>query len=141
MSRARWLLIAALLAGCGAPSVAEPPAIRYGEAGCATCRMLINEERFAAALRTATGEAEVFDGIGCLLQYQVAHPGRATRVWVHDYESGRWLPSEQAFFVHSPELVTPMGDGLIAVTARPRADALASTLHGRVMTWDQVSHK
>lgn len=125
------LAVVAVIGGCAPSAVDGPPTIRYGETACAQCRMLISEDRFAAAAKTHDGELQTFDGIGCLLRYAAEHPGAVERSWVHDYESARWLDAQDAFVVRSQELTTPMGDGVIAVSTQEQADRLAQALHGR----------
>ena len=132
-------ILALLTVGCQAPRANQPPQIRYGEETCVFCGMLINEERFAAALTTATGETKTFDDIGCLL-HDFAEQDRATmRVWVHDYGSGRWLEAPHAVFVHSDDVPTPMGGGLFAFSTQEVAEQFAREVHGTVMRFGQLS--
>ena len=126
-------------AGCQAPRADQPPQIRYGEETCAFCGMLISEERFAAALTTATGEPKIFDDLGCLL-HALTHRDRSMgRVWVHDYRSGRWLEAPRAVFVHSDDVPTPMGGGLVAFSTQEAAEQFARESRGTVMRFSQLS--
>ena len=109
--------IAVLLAcaGCGAdPS--RPPSIRYGEEACARCRMIISDDRFAAALVTSGGETLKFDDIGCLVDHEAGRqspPG--TTYWVRDSAGGDWLDARAATYVRSVTVPSPMGYGLKAL--------------------------
>lgn len=131
-------LAAAVLlpAGCGGAD--GPPTVRYGQEGCARCRMIINDDRFAAALVTTDGDGLKFDEVGCLIEYRTAHPDSARAEWVRGYQTGQWHDARQAFFVHGPKLHTPMGSGLAAVPGREQADALAAELGGRVLRYDEL---
>ena len=133
-----WVLSGLVAAGCAASSV-DPPAIRYGESACAECRMLINEARYAAAAVTRTDEPVVFDSTECLLRFLRRNGTSMARVWVHDYGADRWLVSDEAFYVVSPELTTPMGQGVVATASAPEADRLAGTVHGRVLRFAQLA--
>ena len=125
---------AALAAGGCAGGVPDgPPAIRYGEAACEACRMLVSEPRFAAAARASDGEPLVFDSIGCLLRYEQARAVVVRHRWVHDYETGQWVDAAEAWFVHSRDLMTPMGDGVVALADQARAEALAAGHRGRIL--------
>lgn len=129
------VLLAAAAAGCGADG---PPVVRYGAEECAHCRMIVNDDRFAAAVVLPTGEARKFDEVGCLIDFLKGQPD-AKGVWVRGYRTGAWHDARQAFFVHGPKLHTPMGSGLAAVPARADADALAAELGGRVLRFDELS--
>ena len=133
---AAWLC--AVVAGCSGATEDRPPSLRFGEEACDHCRMLINEDRFAAALVTADGETRKFDEIGCLLEYQAKAPTPVRRCWVRCYSSSQWLDARQAFFVHSPQLHTPMGCGLAALPTFAKARELADELHGRIARFDEL---
>ena len=131
--------LSVLMVGCQAPRSNQPPEIRYGEETCAFCGMLISEERFAAALATATGETETFDDVGCLLHVFTRQDRSMAHVWVHDYSSGRWLEAPHAVFVHSDQVPTPMGGGLFAFSTQEAAEQFAREVHGTVRRFGQLS--
>ena len=106
------MLLVAFLAGCGG-AAEGPPRIRYGRDTCAECRMIIADERFAAAARE-DGRALKFDDIGCLFAYRKSHPA-AEAGWVRDSSSGRWIESAAAQFVVRKDLATPMVYGITAI--------------------------
>ena len=97
-----WLIAAGLLAGCQPVDASRPPTIRFGEEACASCRMIISDERFAAALVTAAGDALKFDDIGCLIEHEADPVRPDVACWVRDFRSREWLDARQATFVHSP---------------------------------------
>ena len=117
-------VLAILFAGsaCCPQSADTAPRIRYGSDVCDECGMIVSEERFAAAIVSSSGgEVRRFDGIGCLLRFREKNTQENERVWVHDYEGGQWIHAKQAFFVSNPEIITPMGDGLIAFSSETSA--------------------
>jgi copper chaperone NosL len=130
-------LVAAFLVPAGCEDDG-PPTVRYGQEGCAHCRMIVNDDRFAAALVTPAGDALKFDEVCCLVDYLAANPNAAKAEWVRGYRSGQWHDPRQALFVHGPRLQTPMGSGLAAVPTREQADALAAELNGRVLRYDEL---
>lgn len=131
------LLVACIpAAGC---STDGPPEVRYGLEACAHCRMIVNDDRFAAALLTPAGEARKFDEICCLIDFLVEHPDAGRKVWVRGYQSGRWLEAREAFFAFGPKLQTPMGSGLAAVATKEEAEALAAEWSGKVLRFDGLS--
>ncbi len=131
-------LIGSLLLGCRSPQLDKPPDIRYGEDACDRCRMIISEARFAAAYVTRQGETRRFDDIGCMVQYHQEHAEEVAVFWVHDFETEEWLRADQAFFVRSAAVHTPMGYGIVAVGEESRADRWAASLQGEVLTWSEL---
>jgi copper chaperone NosL len=133
------VLLAILLVSCQPrPSLDAPPEIRYGEDTCDLCHMIINEARFAAAYVTRQGEARRFDDIGDLLAYHAAHAEEVAAFWVHDYDTEEWLRAEQATFVVSDAFHTPMGHGIVAVADAARAQELAASTGGEVVSFSAL---
>ena len=127
-----------LVAGCAGSSTRTPPPIRYGESACAECRMLINEARFAVTAVTSSDEPVAFDSIECFVRSLQRDGQRLAHMWVHDYAGSRWIPADEAFYVISAELATPMGQGVVAVGSASAARALAAQVHGREGTFAQL---
>jgi copper chaperone NosL len=142
IDRRRLLVGAAALAlvGCGGSADAsKPPKIDYGHDTCERCRMIISEERQAAALVAGDGKKTLFDDTGEMIA-TVQENGLASgqRVWVHDYGSEAWIDGTKALFVAGPEIMTPMGTGLVAFKERSAADELAASHEVTPLTWDEV---
>lgn len=105
-----------LLTGCRPVDLSQPPVIRYGEEACAHCRMIIGDERFAAAIVSSEGDTSKFDDVGCLVEYSAEHPpGGEVAYWVRSTAGAEWLKADQAAYVHGPEIHSPMGYGLSAL--------------------------
>ncbi len=132
------LLLTAAACGSGSPE-AKPPEIAYGQDVCDHCGMLISDERFAAGYVTAGGETRRFDDIGDLLAYDAERGEDVAAYWVHDYDTAGWLRAEDAWFLSTPGVTTPMASGLVAFAERSRADGLAASDGGVVMQWDELS--
>ena len=108
------LFVALVTAGCSAKADG-PPAIQVDRTACVHCTMLVSDERFAAAYETAAGESRVFDDIGCLLEAARHEPQAETlRFWFHDALTSQWIRGEEAVFVKSDRIKTPMGGGILA---------------------------
>jgi len=120
---AAWI---GFLGGCGA-DLDRPPTVRYGEEACAHCRMIISDDRFAAAIVTRGGESLKFDDVGCLVQReadQSTPPGSI--YWVRDFDGGGWLDARSASYVRSAKVNSPMGYGLTALS--PQSSIAAPVL-------------
>jgi copper chaperone NosL len=118
-----------------------PPDIRYGEDVCDECGMLIAEEGFAAAYRTADGTARRFDDIGNMLAYDARRREEVLVYWVHDYHTRAWLRAPNAFFVSSPDLITPMGHGLTAFGTQAGAEEFAARSGGEILSFDALRQR
>ena len=105
-----------LIAACGTSATASgPPDINYGRDVCFECGMIISEARFASAYRTAADAEMLFDDIGGMLKYGHATGEIATaEAWVHDYETEEWVAAEQAYFIVTQSVATPMAFGILA---------------------------
>ncbi len=141
MKRIGFLLCITLLqvvSGCGGGSNADaPPKIAYGRDECAECGMIINDERYAAALRVIVGgraQDLLFDDIGDMLDYEREHAGQVdvTRRYVHDFEERVWTSASDARFLRNERYHTPMGSGIIAFAAEPAAEKRQASDGGRV---------
>lgn len=128
--------VAVAAAGCGGDG---PPNVRYGQEECSHCRMIVNDDRFAAAARTPAGDSLKYDDVCCLVGQAADQPDRVARKWVRGYRSGRWHDADAVFFVYGPKLHTPMGSGLAAVEAQAEADALAAEWGGRVLRFHELN--
>jgi copper chaperone NosL len=128
-----------LLAACGGgPDLDEPPDIHYGEDVCDRCLMIINEARYAAAYVKTDGEARRFDDIGGMVAYIDEAADEVTVFWVHDYDTEEWLKADEAFYVESDDLVTPMGFGLVAFADRSRAEVWAAEQAGILRSYSEM---
>lgn len=133
MTRRGCILVigAALQAvACGA-GADGPPAIEVDRSSCAHCGMLISERVYAAAYTVPGSQPGAFDDIRCLLQAVAREPDPgAARYWFHDAQTATWIGGDEAVFVASPDLRTPMGGGLVAYRDRAAARAAAARLSG-----------
>jgi copper chaperone NosL len=126
------------LVGCAI----EPQTIHLGEDECSYCRMRISDPQFAAQLLTSRGRAYKFDAIECLAAFDVEATVAAEAVhsrWVLDFrEPGRWLRAEQAHYLQSEQLRSPMA---LNFSAYPNAGAAAegSEEHGgELLRWEEL---
>lgn len=141
-----WSLIIVLcslcivLAACSAgPGEVQPPEIHYGEDVCDACGMLISDAKFAAATAEEDGAAHQFDDIGDLVSYYAKHADAKVKAYfVHDYPSEKWLRAENAYFVQSDQIQTPMAHGIAAYADRAAAEAAAQKYGVKVMTFGEL---
>jgi copper chaperone NosL len=132
------MITVAVLVGCLPSNSNRPPTVRFGEEACDSCRMIISDERFAAALVTATGDALKFDDIGCLVEHEAGQFRPDVTYWVRDSRSGEWLNAREATFVHSPGISSPMGFGLAARPSGQQVDEPAAGPDSRMVRFHEL---
>lgn len=132
------LVLATAVGGCSP----QPQPFVFGEDADAFCRMTISDTRFATQIVTTTGKAYKFDSVECMAGFLAAGTVQRSDVhsmWVTDAGAERTLiRAEEAFFVHSEEIRSPMGGGLMAFAESSAADEFSATVSGRVLAWEDV---
>lgn len=134
------VILAALVGACGSADASGPPEISYGRDICVECGMIVSEARFAAAYRLADGEEKIFDDLGGLLLHS-RDAGDAldpATTWVHDFETEEWVAVEEAYFVPTLSVSSPMGHSIVSFSDEARANAFAADVDGEVISWSVV---
>jgi copper chaperone NosL len=133
-----YLVSSSLLAGCGTADQSRPPNVRFGEEACAFCRMIISDDRFAAAVVIKTGEALKFDDIGCMILHEARQVRPGAAYWVRNFTGRDWLNAREATFVHSTKFRSPMDHGLAAMPMAQAADELSKSIDGRTLQFSEL---
>ena len=103
--------------------------------------MVVSDARYAAATLIESGHTHKFDDLAEMFLFQAKHPEDVVRAWfVHDYTTETWMRGENAFYVMSSEIHSPMGYGVVAFETREAADAFAAELGAsQVFTFDELN--
>jgi len=127
-----------LLVGCETKNV-EPVALVPGDM-CSYCKMAISEKRYAAELVDSEGEAFKFDDIGCMANFLKSKKNTAKIVahFVMDFNERQWIKAEEAYYVRSSELATPMNGGLIAFKEEAKAKGAVDRYHGKLIRFEDL---
>ncbi|MDT8341487.1 MAG: nitrous oxide reductase accessory protein NosL [Longimicrobiales bacterium] len=128
----------AAVTACGEP---QPRDLAYGEERCEYCHMGLADDRHGAELLTETGKAFGFDSVECLAAHlaSLGEPSRVHSVWVTDFSNpGALILAEEAFFLASPTLRSPMGLGLSAFARREDRDGAVVSFGGQALDWAGV---
>lgn len=130
--------VAVIAVACSKPG---PTPVPLGTTACEHCHMTIADPRFAAELVSRTGKVFYFDDAGCLARFAVSGampPERVHSAWVTDFRApGTLVPAQDALYLHTDQVQTPMGYNLLAVP-RAAADSLQAALGGTLLDWAQV---
>ena len=132
------LLGATTLSGCADPG---PRPIAFGSEACAACLMGVVDEGHAAELVTRKGRVYAFDSIECLASYlgSLEDPGEVHSLWVTDFSNPPDLiRAEEAYFLLSPTLTSPMGMGLTAFSRVEDRDGAVNAFGGGPLSWAGV---
>lgn len=131
------LLLTMFFTGCST----EPQKITYGKDLCDECRMTIMDAKFGAEIVTKKGKAFKFDDAHCISQFlragKVKQEDIAQTLFT-DYENGEFVDVQQALFVVSPQLKSPMNSNAAAFAAKKSADEVAVMTKGKVMNWQAL---
>lgn len=130
-----------VLAGCGGEkkSSLNPPDIKYN-VDISEMGMFVVDPRYTAAYLPEKGDWILFDDLGELFRYRVTRfPDNVAQViWVNDYHDKKWLKAEDAWYLQTTELHTPMGWGLAAFRNEDQARQLHTELGGEILTWSDI---
>lgn len=142
----RWLPLVVFVTLVLAACADGPREVRIGAEECAHCRMLITERRFNAQLLTDRGRTYVFDSIECMAAFLAeatdVSEDRFRSFWVTDFdEPGRWLPVDEARFLKSDHMRSPMGAGLSAYAGAEAASEARALHGGELLSWDEVRRR
>lgn len=126
------------LVGCRTSKI-EPVALAL-EDMCSYCKMAISETRYAAELIDSEGQAFKFDDIGCMANFikSKKNTAKAVAYFVMDFDERQWIKAEDAYYVRSSELSTPMNGGIIAFTTQSKAQEAVGKYHGKLIRFGDV---
>ncbi|MFQ5538136.1 MAG: nitrous oxide reductase accessory protein NosL [Gemmatimonadota bacterium] len=134
------LLIGALATqACADP---QPRPIVLGVDQCAHCLMTVADEGHAAEAVTTTGKVYTLDSVECLvafIHHDISPEEKIASLWVTDFANRPTLVrAEDAFYLKSPTLPSPMGLGLTAFAREQDRDGAVNSLGGEPLDWAEV---
>jgi copper chaperone NosL len=102
--------------------------------------MAISEKQYAAEFIDSDGQAFKFDDIGCMVNSLDDKKSQAKPVayFVMDFDEHQWVKAEDAFYVRSSELTTPMGGGIIAFRNQSNAQRAVDKYKGQLLRFKDV---
>lgn len=122
-------------------SVKHEP-IRYGTDACDFCKMLIMDNKSGAEIVTTKGKVYKFDDINCLVMYiddNVSDESTLAHRLVTDYNGTEQMAEvEEAFFVQSDLLRTPMASQVVAFHSDAERNAFLAKSEGNSLSWIEV---
>lgn len=130
------IIFAAILMGCEP----KPQPINYGSDECAYCRMMITDAEFGSQIVNNQGRAYKFDSIECMVAYDLTEDGENFHsIWVPDFmDRDHWLKAEDAVYLHSETLRSPMGLFLSAYADQATAEEMRDEYGGDIVDYNRV---
>lgn len=135
MRKLPYIFMILLLGACST----SPVPIEYGKDGCHYCKMTIVEKKFGAEIVTSKGKVFKFDALECLVNHSKQNPrGDGDHYYVIDYLSGDWALVEEAIYLRSKNIPSPMGQYITSLAAKDSADNLAEKNGGVIQSWNEL---
>jgi copper chaperone NosL len=103
--------------------------------------MTIMDERYATELVTTTGKVYFFDSVECLAAFVLEGiEGREIHsLWVSNFGApSNLISAQEAFFLRSPNLRSPMGLDLTAFGAPMLERDVLNSFGGDILDWEGV---
>jgi copper chaperone NosL len=117
-----------------------PKPIDYGNDGCHYCKMTIVDKIHGAELVTNTGKIFKFDATECVINYMADDKELETgAILTNYYESPTaFITTEEATFLISEKLPSPMGANLTAFKTKASAEEIRLEKGGTLYTWNDL---
>ncbi|WP_457642599.1 nitrous oxide reductase accessory protein NosL [Persephonella sp.] len=135
-----FFLILLFLFAFSCEKVKSPVPINYGVDKCEYCAMKIMDDRFGAELITETGKVYKFDSTECLAAYYIENKDKLKihSIWVTDFYNREFINAETAYYLHSPDLPSPMGMNLSAFKNMEDLNKIKEKYNGKVLKWSDI---
>lgn len=128
------LVIALFLTGCNP----KPEKINFGKDNCAECKMTIMDPKFGGEIVTKKGKVYKFDDVHCIatfLKRRGVEMNDIHQTLFTDYNnSGEFIKVNDAEFVVSSQLKSPMGGNAAAFKNKEEAEKKSAEIEGSKRT-------
>lgn len=137
---ALWVILVSLIVQQGCAAKRTQPVALAPDDMCSYCKMAISEKRYAAELIDQDGQAFKFDDIGCLVNFVRNNTNKIKIAgqFVIDFNDREWLKADDAYYVHSAELNTPMNGQIIAFKNETAAREAADKYRGKILRFQDL---
>ena len=135
----RLMIVVGLVLVLTACSSNKPRELGSNEV-CQACNMGLTDVKYAAQLVMENGEQEVFDDIGCLMDYMMdMDSSKIGAAFVMDVSKEKWINAEKATYVYAETNWTPMNYGVIAFDSEKAAKKWVEEQEiGEILSYDDL---
>ncbi len=134
-----FLLLSFLITSCSKeikPEEIEPHDV------CYLCKMAISQLEFATEIVTPDGEVYKFDDIGCMIEFSNTRElPKGSVMFVRDFYTKEWVKIENALFVKSEKIQTPMNYFVVTFKTRETLERFMKEYGGEEFPYEQLKLK
>lgn len=131
-------LLTLSLSGCST----NPQPIRIGQDNCDFCKMTISDNRFGAEIVTKKSKIYKFDDEHCIVGFlnskNLSHDEIAGIYFTNFNDPHQLINVEQAIFLQSPKLKSPMNGNIAAFTNEDSLETTYSKFDGNKISWEDM---
>jgi copper chaperone NosL len=114
------LTLTAVIALAGCSQGPEP--IRWGTDTCDQCRMVLSDRAYGAEFVDERGKISKFDEVSELAAWLAANPTKG-EAYVTNGVDGTLVPAATATYLHTKDLIGPMGGNTMSFADRQAGEA------------------
>lgn len=119
-----------------------PRQLVFGGDHCEHCKMKIVQPQYGAELVTNTGKVYTFDAIECLIQFKQEASWEQNKI-AYELVVAFDKPTElvdanSCVFIRNPQLPSPMGMYLTAVSSSAKIESLVKNYEGETYDWETL---
>jgi copper chaperone NosL len=117
-----------------------PHKIDYGNDGCHFCKMTIVDKIHGSELISDTGKVFKFDATECMLSYVDENKELLIGSLLTNYyeDPTKFLSTQEATFLISEKLPSPMGANLTAFKTKESAEKVLTEKGGELYSWEAL---
>ncbi len=109
---------------------------------CYLCKMAISQLEFATEIVTPDGEVYKFDDIGCMIEFsRMRDLPKGSVMFVRDFYTREWVKIQEAYFVRSERIQTPMNYFIVTFKTRETLDKFMREYGGEEFPYEQLETK
>ena len=109
---------------------------------CSACGMDINQSQFKTRIEKTNGKMAHFGSVECMVNYvQTKDKQQFKALLVTDFSTGEEIIAEEAYFLKSDKVPSPMGANLSAYASRKSATESRKTNGGDLMDWETLNNR
>ncbi len=133
------LLLFFILVSCNT----QPEPINYGTDACHFCKMTIVTKTHSAQAVSVKGKQFKYDAIECMVNdINTENHAELSVVLVANYlNAGEMIAAENATYLVSENIPSPMGGNLSATSNKADAEQLKSENGGDILDWNTLKNK
>ncbi|MGO3689692.1 MAG: nitrous oxide reductase accessory protein NosL [Psychroflexus halocasei] len=130
------LLIVFALSSCSN----EKKPIAYGDDACDFCRMNIVDKIHGAEIVTQKGKIYKFDAVECMINFKDDMTKEKVDMFFtnHYLKPEELIRAEQATFLISENIPSPMGEFITAFPSKAEAEKVQADKDGKLYTWEEL---